>query len=184
MPGTHTYTEQSKDRMAKAIAYTQQALQRIRAGRATPDMLSHLKVDYYGTQSPLDQAASITAPDSRTLMIKPWDKALIPEVEKAIQQSDLGLSPHNDAENVIINIPPLSEERRKQLLKQARNEAEQGRVRIRGLRKEANEAIKQDEDLNEDESRNLNNQIQDLTNHSIQQLDALLASREKEIMQP
>lgn len=173
----------TEEQMKKALAHSQQSLQRIRAGRATPDMLSHLRVDYYGTSTPLTQVSSITNPNAQSLHIKPWEKDLIPEIERAVQQSDLGLTPQNNGEAVILNIPPLSEERRKQVLKQAKQEAEQGRIRIRNLRKESNEALKKDETLSEDESKQASTQVQALTDKYIGQLDEHLAAKEKEIMQ-
>ena len=178
-----TYIKETEERMEKALLYAKQCMQRVRAGRASAEIVAHLRIDYYGVSTPLAQAASITVPDARSLHIKPWEKQLIEEIERAIRQSDLDIVPQNDSETIILNIPPLSEERRKQVLKQARNEIEQARIRIRGIRKDTNEHIKQDESLSEDAKRQANTSIQALTDRFIASLDELLLAKEKEIMQ-
>ncbi len=172
-----------KAEMEKAKAHIQQTLQRIRAGRATPELLAHIKVEYYDSSTPLSQVASITSPDARSLHIKPWEKDLIPKIEKAIQQSDLGFHPQNNGETIILPIPPLSEERRRTVIKQAKQEVEQGRIRIRALRKDSNERIKKDNTLSEDEARQANLQTQNLTDAYVSALDELMNTKEKEILQ-
>jgi len=132
----------AKDLMEKAIQHVHFTFGKIRAGKASPSMLDGLIIDYYGTSTPLNQVSSINTPDARSITIKPWDKTLIPEIEKCIKTSDLGLMPQNDGEIVRLNVPQLSEERRIQLVKQAKHEAEIGRVSIRNIRKETNEHLK------------------------------------------
>ena len=169
--------------MEKAKTHIQQSLQRIRAGRATPDILDHIKVEYYGNATPLHQVASINSPDARSLHIKPWEKDLIPEIEKSIQKSDLGFQPQNNGDVIILSIPPLSEERRKEVIKQAKQEVEKGRVRIRSLRKDSNERVKKDTTLSEDEAKQATLQIQKLTDAYIVELDHLIRAKEKDILQ-
>ena len=123
--------DDTEERMDKSIQFLISELKKIRAGKATPNMLESVMVEYYGTATPLIQVASITTPDSRTLFIKPWEKTIIQDIEKSIQNSDLGLTPQNDGDNVIINIPPLTEERRLNLVKQIKNEGEKGKISIR-----------------------------------------------------
>ena len=172
----------TEERMKASLQHTERTLQRIRAGRAHPDMLSHIQVEYHSTQMPITQVASIVSTDARTLHIKPWEKALIAEIEKSIQQSDLDLTPQNNGESVIITLPPLSEERRIRVVKQVKEEIEQGRVRMRNLRKEANEQTKK-LDLSQDEQKSSTVRIQGLTDKYITLLDALLKHKEQEIMQ-
>ena len=155
--------ENVKKQMDKSLQHVQQALQRIRAGRTTPSMLSHLQVDYYGSLTPLPQVAAVTNPDPKTLHIKPWEKSLIPEIEKTIQKSDLDITPQNNGEIIILSIPTLSEERREKVLKQAKKEAEQGRITIRGIRKGNNEAAKKDLTISQDDRKQITESIQKLT---------------------
>ncbi len=179
---TEVIFKQVETQMEQAVAHGLQTLQRLRAGRATPDMLSHLRIDYHGTPTLLPQVATIISPDARSLHIKPWEKAFIPEIENVIQQSDLGLTPQNNGETIILHIPPLSEERRKQVLKQAKQTAEKIRIRIRSVRKEGNESLKKDADLSEDQTKQAIEQVQHLTNKFIAQLDDILRVKEQEIM--
>lgn len=178
------YVEEAKDHMEKSIAHFSHALAKIRAGRAMPSMLDGLVVQYYGNPTPISQVASVNTPDAKTLVIKPWEKNMISEIEKAIINSDLGLNPQNDGEMVRLNIPPLTEERRKDLVKQSRNEAEHGRVSIRNVRKEANDHIKRllKENVSEDAVKKAEARIQDLTNDFVKKVDELLAKKEEEIM--
>jgi ribosome recycling factor len=136
------YIEEAKEHMEKSLQHLVHALAKIRAGRAMPSMLDGLMVPYYGNMTPINQVASVNTPDARTLAIKPWEKSVIGEIEKAIINSDLGLNPQNDGEMIRLNIPPLTEERRKDLVKQARQEAEHGRVSVRNVRKDANDHVK------------------------------------------
>ena len=141
-------------------------------------------VDYYGNPTPINQVASINTPDAKTLAIKPWEKNMLPEIEKVIINSDLGLNPQNDGEIVRLNIPPLTEERRKELVKQSRNEAEHGRVSVRNVRKDANDHIKRllKEHVSEDEVKRAEVKIQELTDEYVKKIDELLANKEEEIM--
>jgi ribosome recycling factor len=176
--------EEAQDHMEKSIHHVSHALAKIRAGRAMPSMLDGLMVQYYGNPTPINQVASVNTPDARTLVIKPWEKNMISEIEKTIINSDLGLNPQNDGEIVRLNIPALTEERRRDLVKQSRNEAEHGKVSVRNVRKDANDQIKKllREHVSEDEAKKAEAKIQDLTNDYVKKIDDLLAKKEEEIM--
>jgi ribosome recycling factor len=176
------YLEDAKDRMNKALAHVNHELTKIRAGKANPGMLDGILVSYYGVMSPLSQVASITAPEARTLFIKPWEKGLIPEIEKAIMVANIGLTPQNDGQQIIINIPMLTEERRKQLVKQASHECEHGKVSVRSIRKETNEQLKKIKGVSEDDIINAEEVVQKLTDDSIAKIDAIMKKKEAEIM--
>jgi ribosome recycling factor len=176
------YLEEAKDQMSKALAHVGSELAKIRAGKANPAMLDGIQVSYYGAMSPLNQVSSITSQDARTLFIKPWEKGLIQEIEKAIMIANLGLTPQNDGQQVIINIPMLTEERRKQLVKQSSHECEQGKVSVRSIRKETNEQLKKIKGVSEDDVKNAEETVQKLTDESIHKIDALLKKKEAEIM--
>lgn len=171
--------------MEKACGRTRSEFAKIRAGRAMPHMLDGVMVMYYGNATPINQVASVSSPDARTLAIKPWEKKIIPEIEKAILNSKLGLTPQNDGETVRLNIPPLTEERRKDLVKQVRNEAEKGKIAVRNVRKEAKETLKQLQKAgtSEDAVKTAEEQAQKLTDSYISQIDDLLAHKEAEIME-
>ena len=175
--------EDTKERMEKSIQFLMSELKKIRAGKATPSMLDSVMVDYYGSPTPILQVASITTPDSRTLFVKPWEKTIIQDIEKAIVSSDLGLNPQNDGENVIINIPPLTEERRLILVKQIKGEGEKGKISIRSVRKESNEMIKKlsNEGISEDSIKDGENEIQKITDSKINKIDEIIRSKETEI---
>jgi|TARA_B100001250_G_scaffold16830_1_gene14657 ribosome recycling factor len=175
--------EDTKERMDKSIQFLITELKKIRAGKATPSMLDGIMVEYYGVPTPLLQVASITTPDSRTLFIKPWEKTIIQDIEKSIVNSDLGLNPQNDGENIIINIPPLTEERRLVLVKQIKSEGEKGKISIRSVRKESNELVKKlsNEGVSEDAISNGENEIQKITNNKINKIDEIIKSKEVEI---
>tara|TARA_Y100000996_G_scaffold415128_1_gene408349 strand:- start:8644 stop:9204 length:561 start_codon:yes stop_codon:yes gene_type:complete len=175
--------EDTKERMEKSIQFLISELKKIRAGKATPSMLDSVMVDYYGSPTPILQVASITTPDSRTLFVKPWEKTIIQDIEKAIVSSDLGLNPQNDGENVIINIPPLTEERRLILVKQIKGEGEKGKISIRSVRKESNEMIKKlsNEGISEDSIKDGENEIQKITDSKINKIDEIIRSKETEI---
>jgi len=176
------YLEDAKEQMNKAIMHVGHELAKIRAGKANPSMLDSIQVSYYGVMSPLSQVSSITSPDARTLFIKPWEKGLIQEIEKAIMVANIGLTPQNDGLQVIINIPMLTEERRKQLVKQASHECEHGKVSVRSIRKETNEQLKKVKGVSEDDVKNAEDIVQKLTDESITKIDALLKKKEIEIM--
>lgn len=136
------YLDEARDLMNKALQHVSVELHKIRAGKASPSMLDGIQVPYYGSTSPLNQVSSITTPDARSIFIKPWEKGLIAEIEKAIMAANIGLTPQNDGQQVIINIPMLTEERRKQLVKQVHQECENGKISVRTIRKETNEHLK------------------------------------------
>ncbi|MCX2745060.1 ribosome recycling factor [Mangrovivirga sp. M17] len=178
------YLEEAKDQMEKSVQHTQAELNKVRAGKAMPSMLDGLRVEYYGNPTPLNQVASVNTPDARTIIIKPWEKNIIPEIEKTIINSDLGFNPQNDGDIIRINIPPLSEERREQLVKHCRQLAEQGKVSIRNARKEANDALKklQKDGVSEDLTKGAEDEVQTLTDKYVSKIDDILEAKEKDIM--
>ncbi|MFM7488367.1 MAG: ribosome recycling factor [Cytophagales bacterium] len=176
------FLEEANDLMNKAIAHVSSELTKIRAGKANPSMLDGVQVSYYGAMSPLNQVSSMTTPDARTIFIKPWEKSLIHEIEKAIMNANLGLTPQNDGQQVIINIPMLTEERRKQLVKQVAQECEHGKVSIRSIRKDTNESLKKIKGVSEDDVENAEEQVQKLTDEFILKIDSLMKKKEAEIM--
>lgn len=167
--------------MKNSVAHLDKSFLNIRAGKATPMMLNSVSIDYFGSNTPLNQVANINTPNSQTISVQPWDKSIIPEIEKAIISSNLGFNPMNNGESVIINVPPLTEDRRKDLVKQAKAEAENSKISIRTSRKEANSEIK-NLNLSEDEMKNAELDIQNLTNNYISFIDEKLQVKEKEIM--
>lgn len=173
--------ESAKEGMEKAMGHLEKAFIKIRAGRASPAMLSTVMVDYYGSQTPLSQVSNINTPDARTISIQPWEKSLLQEIETAITNSNLGFNPMNNGEMVIINVPPLTEERRIQLVKQARNEAEEAKISIRTARQDANKEVKQLE-ISEDLEKNAEIDIQELTDTYSKKVDQVLQVKESEIM--
>jgi len=176
------YLEEARDLMNKAINHVTAELIKIRAGKANPSMLDGIMVSYYGVVSPLHQVSSMTTPDARTIFIKPWEKSLIQEIEKAILNANLGLNPQNDGQQVIINVPMLTEERRKQLVKQVGQECEHGKVSIRTIRKETNEAIKKIKGASEDDIKNAEETVQKFTDEYSIKIDGLMKKKEVEIM--
>ena len=177
-------TDHMNDLMNKAIMHLESELQKIRAGKANPQMLDSIQVDYYGTNTPLSQVANVNTPDARTIVIQPWEKAMIGPIEKAIMAANLGFTPQNDGTLVRINVPPLSEERRKDLVKKARAEGEVAKVSIRTLRRDANEHIKkaQKSGLPEDLAKDAEHKTQLATDQFILKVDKHLDLKEKEIM--
>lgn len=176
------YLDEAKDLMSKALNHLSHELTKIRAGKANPSMLDSIMVSYYGAMTPLSQVSSMTTPDARTIFIKPWEKGLIVEIEKAIMVANLGLTPQNDGQQIIINIPMLTEERRKQLVKQVSQECEQGRVSVRSIRKETNEQLKKIKGASEDDIKNAEAEVQTLTNDTITKIDSFFKKKEAEIM--
>jgi len=174
--------ESADESMQKAILHLEKELVKIRAGKANPNMVSSVMVDYYGSKTPLNQVGNVNTPDARTISIQPFEKSLIPEIEKGIQQANLGFNPMNNGESVIISVPPLTEERRRELAKQAKAEAEDAKVGVRNDRKSANNDIKKNEDASEDEKKNAEVDIQKLTDKYIERIENILAHKEKEIM--
>ena len=185
MDEIQAHLEQGEQAMEKAYVRTQTEFAKIRAGRAMPSMLEGILVMYYGQATPMNQVASISSPEARTLAIKPWEKRLILDIEKAILSSKLGLTPQNDGETVRINIPPLTEERREGLVKQVRDEAEKGKVIVRNLRRKLNDALDQLQkaSMSKDAIKKAKEQAQELTNTYINKLDVLLAHKEEEVME-
>ena len=171
----------AKEAMSNAITHLEKELISIRAGKATPAMLSTVMVDYYGSQTPLGQVANVNTPDARTLSIQPWEKNMLQEIEKAIQIANLGLNPMNNGDLIMINVPPLTEERRRDLAKQAKAEAEHAKVGVRNARKDANNDIKK-VDISEDMKKNAEADVQTLTDSYVKKIDEKLAVKEKEIM--
>ncbi len=172
--------------MKKTLDVVKRELASIRTGRATPDLLNKVMVNYYGTPTPVNQMANISVPEARLLLIQPWDKSTLPEIEKAILKSDLGLSPSSDGSVIRLAIPQLTEERRKELVKLAKKKSEEGRVAIRNIRREANDSLKNKEkkgELREDELQRFLEEVQKLTDNYIKEIEQLTAKKEQEIMQ-
>lgn len=183
---TNELLKEGESRMQQVIAATKKSFAAVRTGRANPALLDRIVVSYYGTPTPLTQMAGISAPEPRLLVISPWDKNSIKDIERAILSSDLGLTPTNDGSVIRLAIPPLTEERRKELVKIVRKDTEDFRVAVRNIRRDLNEAVKKMEkngDISEDESRRVQDEIQDLTNKYIAEIDNLLAQKEKEILE-
>jgi ribosome recycling factor len=175
-----------KQRMQKALDTLKKDFSRLRTGRASTTLVEDVLVDYYNTPTPLNQLASISIPDSRTITIQPWDRNSFSDVEKAIMKSDLGLNPINDGKVIRISIPPLTEERRKELVKVAKKNTEDAKIAIRNVRREGNETLKKmknDKDITEDDQRKGQEKIQELTDSFTAKSDELLAEKEKEIME-
>ncbi|RIU96337.1 ribosome recycling factor [Oceanobacillus picturae] len=170
-----------KDKMSQAVQAFSKSLATVRAGRANPGILDNVYVDYYGASTPLNQLASVNAPEARLLVITPYDKSAIQEVERAIQKADLGLSPSNDGNVIRINIPALTEERRKDLIKVVGKYAEESRVQIRNIRRDANDQLKKSDDLTEDDVRAAQDDVQKETDQHIGRIDQLAKDKEKEI---
>ncbi|MGH1385973.1 ribosome recycling factor [Kordia sp.] len=171
----------TKESMDSAIAHLNKQLLAIRAGKASPAMLSSVMVDYYGSQTPLSQVANVNSTDARTITIQPWEKSMIQEIEKGIMIANLGFNPMNNGESVIINVPPLTEERRRDLAKQSKSEAEDAKVGIRNARQDANKEIKS-LDISDDAKKNAEIDVQSLTDSYVKKIDEVYAVKEKEIM--
>ncbi|QQE76161.1 ribosome recycling factor [Brevibacillus composti] len=181
-----TIIKDMEERMAKAIATLKKDLASLRAGRANPAMLDKIVVDYYGTPTPISQLANISVPEPRLLTIQPWDKSSLKEIDRAIQQSDLGLTPSNDGVIIRIAVPPLTEERRKELVKVANKSGEDAKVAIRNIRRDANDEIKKLEKagtISEDESRRHQETIQKTTDKYIADVDKTVKEKEKDILE-
>lgn len=181
-----TILDNAKEKMNKSCAVYQRDMVALRAGRANPQLLDRITVDYYGTPTPLNQVGNISSPEARMLVINPWESKLIPAIEKAIQKSDLGLNPTNDGKIVRLVFPELNEERRKELTKVARKSAEEAKVAIRAIRRDAIEQIKKmkkDSTITEDEQRKGEEEMQKITDKAIKDVDTICAAKEKEIME-
>lgn len=176
--------DDAKDGMEKAIEHLEMAFKKIRAGKANPQMLLGVKADFYGSLTPIEQMASISTPDPRQITVQPWDKSTLGPIEKAIMNANLGFNPQNDGELIRIMVPPLTEERRLDLVKKAKAESENSKITIRNIRKSANDMAKglKDEGVSEDEIKVVESKIQDLTNSFTAKTDALCADKEQEII--
>ena len=176
--------EESEEGMQKAITHLNQELSKVRAGRANPSMLDTVRVDYYGAPTPLSQVANVSTLDSRTLTVQPWEKSLLEEITKAIINANLGLNPQNNGELIIISVPVLTEDRRRDLVKKAKAEGEHAKVGIRSQRKDANDMVKdlKEEGFGEDAIKDAENEVQNLTNKYISKIDELVSIKETDIM--
>jgi ribosome recycling factor len=170
--------------MDKAIDHADNELNKIRAGKASPSMLDDIMVDYYGSPTPLSQVGTVNTPDARTIVVQPWEISLLSAIEKAIMEANLGVNPQNDGVIIRINVPPLTEERRRDLVKKAKNEAESGKIAIRNIRKDTNEKIRKlkTEGVSEDEMKTGEAEVQKLTDAYIVKIDGLIVAKEKDIM--
>lgn len=174
-----------KEKMEKTISVYSEKLSEVRAGRANPAILNKVKIDYYGTPTPINQVAGISVPEARLIVIQPWDASVLKEIEKAILASDIGINPNNDGKVIRLAFPELNEERRKELAKDVRKMAEDAKVAVRSIRREGMDIAKQgqkDGDITEDELKQAENEIQKMTDKSIDEIDKILEAKEKEIM--
>ncbi len=176
--------DSAKESMNNSIAHLEKEFLNIRAGKASPAMLGGVFVDYYGSQTPLSQVANINVPDARTITVQPWEKNMLQPIEKAIMIANIGFNPMNNGDNIIISVPPLTEERRRDLVKQAKSEAEEAKIGIRNVRKDANTDIKklEKEGTSEDICKSAEEEVQNLTNAFVKKIDDLLVAKEAEIM--
>lgn len=172
----------AKEAMDSAIKHLEKQFVNIRAGKASPAMLGSVMVEYYGSQTPLSQVANVNTPDGRTITVQPWEKKMLQEIERGIMIANLGFNPMNNGETIIINVPALTEERRRELAKQAKAEAEDAKIGIRSARKEANNDIKKLDDASEDQKKNAETDVQQLTDKYVKKIDDLFEIKEKEIM--
>lgn len=184
MEEVQLYLDDANESMQKALQHVNIEFSRIRAGKANAGILDGIRVEYYGTPTPINQVAAISTPDGRTITIKPFEKGILPQVERAIRDSDIGINPQNDGEIIRLSIPPLTEERRKTLVKQVKQEAEDGKVSIRNIRKSTNEELRklQKDGISEDAIKDAENKVQKLTDSFIAKIDELVVQKENEIM--
>ena len=177
--------EDLEQRMQKAVAYYEESLAEIRAGRANPAILNKISVEYYGVSTPINQVAGISVPEARSIVIQPWDASILKDIEKAIIASDIGLNPNNDGRMIRLNFPELTEERRKELVKEIRKIAEEARVSVRAIRRDGMDDAKakqKNSEITEDEKASMEDKIQKLTDKYISEVDTILEKKEKEIM--
>ena len=174
-----------KEKMEKSISVYTEKLSEVRAGRANPAILNKVKIDYYGTPTPINQVAGVSVPEARLIVIQPWDMSILKEIEKAILASDIGINPNNDGKVIRLAFPELTEERRKDLVKDIKKMAEEAKIVIRTIRRDGIEEAKQEQkngDMTEDELKQAENEIQKLTDKSVEEIDKILANKEKEVM--
>jgi ribosome recycling factor len=181
---TQTCLKQAKDNMNATVAHFDKELQKVRAGKASPQMLDGIKVDYYGNPTPIDQVANVNTPDAHQIVIQPWERNMLPVIEKAILAANIGVTPQNNGEFIRLVIPAPTEERRKELVKKAKQEAEQTKVAIRNIRRTANDDAKKlkDDGVEEDAVKKLEGDIQKATDEAISKVDKIMEAKEKEIM--
>ena len=184
MTDVNTYLAPAEEKMEMAVAYLDESLAHIRAGKANPKILDGIKVEYYGSAVPLSNVANVSVPDARTIMITPWEKAMFREIEKAIINSELGITPENNGEVIRLGIPPLTEERRKALVKQSKGEAENAKVSVRNARRDAIEGLKKavKQGMPEDVEKDAEAKVQKLHDKYLKKIDDLFAEKEKEIL--
>lgn len=178
------YLQNAEDSMEMTVSYLDETLQRIRAGKASPKLIDGIRVEYYGTMSPISNVANVSVPDARTIAITPWEKSMFKEIEKAIINSELGITPENNGEVIRLSIPPLTEERRKQLVKQCKGEAENAKVSVRNARREAIDGLKKEvkNGLSEDVEKDAEAEVQKLHDKYVKKIDAVYSAKEKEIL--
>ena len=178
------YLDNAKESMEMAVEYLDDALAHIRAGKASPRLLDSIRVNYYGSMAPISNVANVSVPDARTIAITPWEKSMFKEIEKAIINSDLGITPENNGEVIRLSIPPLTEERRKNLVKQSKAEAENAKVSVRNARREAIEGLKKEikNGMSEDVEKDGENEVQKLHDKYMKKIDEVFAAKEKEIL--
>lgn len=176
--------EETIDRMKGAIKHLETELSKLRAGKATPSLLDDIKVDYYGVNTPLNQVSNINTPDAKSIIIQPWEKTMLGPIEKAILAANIGLTPINNGEVIRINVPPLTEERRSQLVKMVKNEGESAKISVRNSRKWANDELKKllKEGLSEDAEKDAEDKVQEMTNEYVQKVDEIVEAKETDIM--
>ena len=174
--------DSTRESMDKSIGHLEVAFSKIRAGKASPQMLDNVSIDYYGVMTPLNQSSNINTPDAKTISVQPWDKSMLEVMEKAIIDANLGFTPMNNGEMIIINVPPVTEERRRDLVKQAKAEAENAKVSIRNVRKDANDELKKLDGLSQDVIKDAENSVQDVTNEFSSKVDEFFTKKESEIM--
>ena len=181
---TQTCLRQAKENMNATVAHFDKDLQKVRAGKASPQMLDGIKVDYYGNPTPIDQVANVNTPDAHQIIIQPWERTMLPVIEKAILAANIGVTPQNNGEFIRLVIPAPTEERRKELVKKAKQDAEQAKVAIRNIRRTANDDAKKlkDEGVEEDAVKKLEADIQKATDEAIGKVDKIMEAKEKEIM--
>lgn len=184
MNDVNHYLNPAEEKMELAVAYLEETLARIRAGKANPKILDGIRVDYYGSQAPISNVANVAVPDARTITITPWEKSMFRVIEKAIIDSDLGITPENNGEIIRISIPPLTEERRKALVKQSKNEAEQAKISVRNARREAIDGLKKaiKDGMSEDVEKDAEDRLQKLHDRYMKKIDEAFALKEKEIL--
>ena len=184
MNDVNHYLNPAEEKMELAVAYLEETLARIRAGKANPKILDGIRVDYYGSQAPISNVANVAVPDARTISITPWEKSMFRVIEKAIIDSDLGITPENNGEVIRISIPPLTEERRKALVKQSKNEAEQAKISVRNARREAIDGLKKaiKDGMSEDVEKDAEDKLQKLHDRYMKKIDEAFALKEKEIL--